>query len=236
MKLSKLAVLTFIALASMVRPTAAQVSTPDYFYPGVIGGTVWCTAVQADGKILVGGSLPRWAGRAAQQHWPAQRRRHAGHQLQSGAAIDVIFAGGAGGREDSGGRRFHHAGRAEPRNYIGRLNADGTLDTSFNPGARRLLSYSLAVQADGKILVGGCFTTLGGQTRNYLGRLNADGTLDTGFNPGADGSMCIRLAVQADGKILVGGCFTTLGGQTAQLPWPAQRRRHAGHRLQSGGG
>jgi GH25 family lysozyme M1 (1,4-beta-N-acetylmuramidase) len=32
--------------------------------------------------------------------------------------------------------------------------------------------YSLAVQADGKILVGGLFTTLGGQPRNYLGRLN----------------------------------------------------------------
>jgi len=34
------------------------------------------------------------------------------------------------------------------------------------------------VQADGKILVGGDFTTLGGQTRNRIGRLNTDGTLD----------------------------------------------------------
>ena len=64
--------------------------------------------------------------------------------------------------------------------------------------------YSLAVQADGKILVGGYFTTLGGQTRNYIGRLNADGTLDTTFNPGASFSV-YSLAVQADGKILVGG-------------------------------
>jgi hypothetical protein len=68
------------------------------------------------------------------------------------------------------------------------------------------------VQADGRILVGGRFTLLGGQTRNHLARLNADGTLDAGFNPGANGDV-FALAVQANGKILVGGAFTTLGGQ-----------------------
>ena len=47
------------------------------------------------------------------------------------------------------------------RNRIGRLNADGTLDTSFDPGANDSV-YALAVQADGKIVVGGTFTTLGG--------------------------------------------------------------------------
>ena len=72
---------------------------------------------------------------------------------------------------------------------------------------------SLALQADGKILVAGSFTTLGERTRDRIGRLNPDGTLDTGFNPGADGGVS-SLAVQADGKILVGGDFTTLGGQT----------------------
>jgi hypothetical protein len=76
--------------------------------------------------------------------------------------------------------------------------------------------YSLALQADGKILVVGDFTTLGGQSRNYIGRLNADGTLDTSFNPGAGGTYpdVTSLAVQADGKILVGGYFTTLGGHS----------------------
>jgi len=101
------------------------------------------------------------------------------------------------------------------RNYIGRLNADGTLDTSFNPGAGGAFVHvdSLAVQADGKILVGGLFGTLAGQSRFNIGRLNADGTLDTRFNPGAD-SIVHSLAMQADGKILVGGYFTTLGGQS----------------------
>ena len=101
----------------------------------------------------------------------------------------------------------------QPCNYLGRLNADGTLDSGFNAGWMDYAVCSLAVQADGKILVGGLFGTLRGQPCNWLGRLNADGTLDTGFNPGANGEVD-WLAVQADGEILVGGCFTTLGGQS----------------------
>jgi hypothetical protein len=60
----------------------------------------------------------------------------------------------------------------QTRKHIGRLNADGTLDASFNPGADNYFVDSLAVQADGKILVGGGFTTLGGQSRTNIGRLN----------------------------------------------------------------
>ncbi len=104
----------------------------------------------------------------------------------------------------------------QSRNYIGRLNADGTLDPSFNPSAGGVVYpsvYSLALQADGKIVVGGVFTGLGGQSRNYIGRLNADGTLDTSFNPGASNYVS-SLALQADGRILVGGGFTTVGGQS----------------------
>jgi hypothetical protein len=68
------------------------------------------------------------------------------------------------------------------------------------------------MQADGKIVVGGTFTTLGGQTRNRIARLNPGGTLDAAFNPGADFDV-YALAVQVDGKIVVGGSFSTLGGQ-----------------------
>ena len=102
----------------------------------------------------------------------------------------------------------------QSRTNIGRLNADGTLDTNFNPPARGGVNC-LALQPDGKILVGGYFTALGGQSRTNIGRLNADGTLDTSFNPtvGSPNWTVISLAVQADGKILVGGRFTTLGDQ-----------------------
>jgi uncharacterized delta-60 repeat protein len=83
----------------------------------------------------------------------------------------------------------------------------------FNPNIPSNQVYSIAVQADGKILIGGWFTAVGGVPRNNIARLNADGTVDTGFNPIAD-NIVYSIAVQADGKILLGGSFTTVGGET----------------------
>jgi uncharacterized delta-60 repeat protein len=103
----------------------------------------------------------------------------------------------------------------QPRSNIARLNTDGTLDTSFNPGVQGSTVptvNSLVVQADGKIVVGGSFSVVAGQTRTNLARLNMDGTLDTGFDPGAN-SQVFGLALDADGKILVGGNFTSLACQ-----------------------
>ena len=95
------------------------------------------------------------------------------------------------------------------RSCIGRLNADGTLDATFDPGLYGTVE-TLAVQADGKILVGGACLSLDG-AHNYLVRLNADGSLDAGFNPGADYEVN-ALGMRADGGILVGGLFSSLGG------------------------
>jgi len=80
----------------------------------------------------------------------------------------------------------------------------------FNPGADSGI-YALAVQADGKVLVGGAFTQLGGTARSRIARVGPDGTLDTAFNPGAD-STIMALAMQPGGKIVVAGWFNTLGG------------------------
>ena len=65
---------------------------------------------------------------------------------------------------------------------------------------------AVAVQTDGKIVIGGAFTEVDGTSRNRLARLNRDGSHDIGFNPqwGAD-AIVSALAVQADGKVLVGG-------------------------------
>ncbi len=95
------------------------------------------------------------------------------------------------------------------RNRIARLNADGSLDTSFDPGIGANLSInSIALQSDGKILIGGDFTSYNGTTRNRIARLNADGSLDTSFDPKSGASNSIySVAVQGDGKILIGGSF-----------------------------
>ena len=88
------------------------------------------------------------------------------------------------------------------------------VDTSFNPGAIGAYVRAIAVQPDGKILVGGNFNTLAGQPRHDLGRLNADGTLDTTFNPSPN-SIVTALTLQPDGKIWVGGNFTQIAGRSS---------------------
>ncbi len=108
-----------------------------------------------------------------------------------------------------GGWFTNLAGQA--RNYLGRLNADGSIDNTFTNGTDNWV-YSIAVQADGKILAGGLFSNLAGQVRSRIGRLNVDGSLDNTFTNGANGDVW-SIAVQADGKILVGGFFTNLAGQ-----------------------
>jgi uncharacterized delta-60 repeat protein len=190
--------------------TVNQATADPGFDPEADGG-VFSLAVEADGKILVGGQFTTLGGQAGNY----LARLNPDGTLDTGSnpgtddGVDSL-AVQADGKILVGGS-FSTLG-GQTRNCLGRLNPDGKLDTGFNLGADYDVD-SLAVQADGKILVGGWFTTLGGQTRNYLGRLNPDGTLDAGFNPSADNGV-YSLAVQADGKILVGGQFTTLGGQT----------------------
>lgn len=104
---------------------------------------------------------------------------------------------------------FNH--RRTNTHYLARLNSDRTIDTTFNPNADNF-AYPVVLQSDGKILVGGFFTTISGQIRNRIARLNTNGTLDSTFNPNANDST-ISFAQQSDDKILVGGNFTDIEGQ-----------------------
>ncbi|MBX0292680.1 T9SS type A sorting domain-containing protein [Hymenobacter sp. HSC-4F20] len=97
-----------------------------------------------------------------------------------------------------------------------RLNANGTLDTSFT-GSVALNSggslNDLLVQPDGKIVLCGNFTQLNGQTASYIARLNADGSRDAAFTDagaGFDGEP-YALARQPDGKLLAAGDFNKVG-------------------------
>ncbi len=121
---------------------------------------------------------------------------------------------------------------------VGRLNADGTIDSSFKPGAGPTVItpaidfgtvhfpaatnssdvLAIAVQNDGKIWVGGPFNNYNGQPRNGLARLNADGSLDSFFSGvSGSGSGVRRLAIAANGKIYVAGDFSKLNGQSRRF-------------------
>ena len=108
------------------------------------------------------------------------------------------------------------------RNYLLRLNTDGTIDSAFcaNAVENKFNSFinSICLQPDGKILIGGAFTNYGGVAgRSYLIRLNADSTLDTTFSANISFSASVSTVfVRSDGKILVSGSFTNYGGVTGR--------------------
>jgi uncharacterized delta-60 repeat protein len=117
------------------------------------------------------------------------------------------------------------------RTNIARLNPDGTVDPTFSAGfasADRI--ESITVQPDGKILVGGNFTTVSGIARNNLVRLNPDGSVDTSFTPGTGANSTVwAFAVQSDGRIYVTGSFNTYDGN----PRPGLARLNANGTLDS---
>ena len=103
-----------------------------------------------------------------------------------------------------------------PRTNLARLNSDGSVDTSFDPGVGpNAWIESLAVQEDGKILIGGGFSTYDGIERAGFARLNADGSLDEAFAPVLffpEARVVSAIEVQDDGQILIGGSFTEVNG------------------------
>src|ERR1041384_11344 len=87
---------------------------------------------------------------------------------------------------------YFDAGNGSARNGIARLNADGSLDSSFQDGmdgvgAGGNYVRSIAVQTNGQVLIGGSFNGVNGTDRHSIARLNADGSLDNGFQSGMAG-------------------------------------------------
>ena len=94
-------------------------------------------------------------------------------------------------------------------NRIARLNFDGSVDNSFNPGLGANQDVqAISTQADGKILIGGAFTSFDNVNRGRIARLNANGSLDTAFAQGSGANGLVRaIAVQPGGRILIAGDF-----------------------------
>ncbi len=91
--------------------------------------------------------------------------------------------------------------------YITRLNLDGTRDLSFSSPLEDGWGNSvnvIALQTDGKIIIGGNFRQTGGQSQLGIARLNADGSFDQNFIPPAGIQNVSALAIQPDGKIVLG--------------------------------
>ena len=209
-----------VALSLSAQPGSLD---PAFYRSAAFDDTVFTVAVQPDGKVLAGGTFTGVSGVP----------RNGIARLKPNASLDPGFDPGLG---VEGGNAAVYAitvytngislGKIVvagsfttfnrvARYGIARLNADGTLDAGFNPGAgiEDGEVYGLALQSDGKIVVGGSFTTVQGAARGGIARLNANGSLDTTFKPGTGADYIVyAVAAQPDGKILLGGAFTTVRG------------------------
>lgn len=185
------------------------------FNPGSgANSSVWSIAVDPNGMIIIGGDFTTVGGIA---------RNHIA-RLNPNGSLDLGFNPGSG----ANGRIYAVALQnpdkilaaggfttfgGTPQNNITRLNVDGTLDGSFNIGTGPNNSvYSMLVQPDGKVLIGGDFAVVNGISNNHIARLNANGTVDASFGQYSD-YFVFAIARQWDGKILIGGQFTTVNGR-----------------------
>jgi uncharacterized delta-60 repeat protein len=177
-------------------------------------GDVYALALQADGKILVGGFFITIGGQARNRIARLDPATGLADSFNPDASDAVLaLAVQANGKIVVGGR-FGGANSigGQARNRIARLDpASGNAD-SFNPNSNSWVN-TIALQQDGKILLGGIFTSVGGQVRNRIARLDPATGLADSFNANAN-SAVNTLTIQADGKILAGGVFTSIGGQT----------------------
>jgi uncharacterized delta-60 repeat protein len=163
---------------------------------------------QSDGKILIHGSFTSYNDTLVNRLT----------RLNINGSIDTSFSSGSGpdnyiysllilpnGKIIIAGLFQSYNGYSYSR--IARLNANGSIDLSFNPGTGADATISKAVlQPDGKIIICGHFTSFDGVSRNRIARLNEDGSLDMSFDPGTGANSNIyNSIVQPDGKLIVYG-------------------------------
>ena len=191
---------------------------PDFGLEYSINGPVRALEIQGDGRILIAGGFD--AIDSAPSRYLAR--------MTAGGTLDQTFNIGSGAdnpifavKETSagGGKAILIGGSFSifngiPRRGIARLTPDGRTDPLFNPGAGiNGTVLAIEVQRDGKILIGGEFTSVDGVARINVARLNADGSLDRSFDAGvgADGSVR-SIVIQFDDRILLAGLFTSVAG------------------------
>jgi uncharacterized delta-60 repeat protein len=185
----------------------------------ITGGTASALALQADGKIVVAGTYAQVNG----------VNRMGLARLNTDGTTDTTFENGMSGvpgllncvaiQPDGkvliGGYFFQVNGVSRTR--IARLNSDGSVDAGFQNGMAGTDGEveTIAVQPDGKVLIGGFFTSVNNTHRPGVARLNSDGSLDNSFLNGMAGpqpNIVYALVLQPDGRVIIGGGFTAVNG------------------------
>lgn len=195
-----------LALSFLLAATT-QAQTLDATFVPNFNDTVRAVAVEADGRILVGG---QFSGVSGQSRFGIARLMPSGAPAAALAAapndrVNAIVVQ-ADGRIVIGGEFDTVGGAAHV--FVARLTAAGSVDPTFTSqvaGNAALGVSELAVLANGKVVIAGGFGSVSGQPRDRLARLNADGSLDSGFNAPPLGSTIDAMLLQPDGKLVIAG-------------------------------
>ena len=178
-------------------------------------GPVLCAGLFPDGRVIIGGAFTTVNG--------SPRRRVAvllpNGLVDQGFNPPVLASGTVYGVAVQTDGRLIIAGDFNVAlgtncHGIARLNLDGSLDTSFDPGTGANQSvFAVGLQANGKVVVAGDFTTINGTNRVRYARLTTTGALDAGFDPGLGANNTVyALAIQRDNHIILGGDFSKVNG------------------------
>lgn len=195
---------------NIVRLNADGTIDPNFNSTGSgANNTILAAALQTDGKILIGGSFTAYNGQTINRL----------ARLNANGSLDTTFNPNAtfnnsvldiavqtDGKILAAGRFSASTGQPLSSRIV-RFNTDGTIDSSFqnNIGINQAIN-TIAIQSDGKVLVGGEFTNVGGNPTGFMARLNSDGTFDNTFSA-ANNSFINKITIQPNGKLLLAGDF-----------------------------
>ena len=189
---------------------------PSFITGSGFNGSVYCSLIQSDGKIIIVGSFTSYNENSANRII----------RLNSDGSYDSTFnASTAANSNIIYSIALHSDGsyivvgsftkyNNVTVNRIAKIFPNGNLDTSFSTGfGADALAEVIQVQSDGKIIVGGNFNSFNGTACHGIIRLNPSGSTDFTFNMGSGFDNDVKtIAVQTDGKILVGGDFINYNG------------------------
>jgi len=175
-------------------------------------GVVNTIAVQTDGKIIIGGSFSTYNGASVgalvriNSNGTLDNTFNVGGVGLQGEVLDIIVVSG---NKIIAAGNISSYNNAVVNNLI-QIKTNGTLESTFNVGGAGVIGtvYSLALQTNGKVLVGGSVTEYNTIPVNYIFRINSNGSYDNSFvNNGEIINGTVKtIAIQTDGKILA-GCY-----------------------------
>jgi uncharacterized delta-60 repeat protein len=182
-----------------------------------LSGDGYAIAVLPSGKMWIGGDFGLVSVSATGVLTPST------HAVRSGTSPGKVRAMAVqpDGKIVISGQ-FSHVGSTARRN-IARLNADGTVDTTFKADTDNNVDtdgtgpkvstsvFAVAVQPDGKVLVGGYFVRINGVSRSYLARLTSTGSVDTTFVAQVNSGV-MAIALDSAAEIIIGGEFSNVNG------------------------